>query len=66
MKKKGIVILLVLAAAAAAFLMVRHLSRSKDDGTMLLSGNVEVAEVKRGVQDSREGSSSGLWTRVSR
>ena len=48
MKKKGIVILLVLAAAAAAFLMVRHLSRSKDDGTMLLSGNVEVTEVNVG------------------
>jgi HlyD family secretion protein len=48
MRKKVVLILVVLAAAAAVLLLVRHYRGARDDGAMLLSGNVEVTEVNVG------------------
>ena len=48
MRKKVVLILAVAAIAAVVLLLVRHYTGAKDDGTMLLSGNVEVTEVNVG------------------
>jgi HlyD family secretion protein len=48
MKKKGIVLVLIVIALGITIFAIGRLKKSTDDGTMVLSGNVEVTETNVG------------------
>ena len=55
MKKRLIIGVMVLLAVAVIVVLIKRTGNGRDQGVIAASGNVEVTEVNRGIQDPRTG-----------